>query len=86
MSRREVISQCSQYNHKTIDRIRQTVLSLGYWYTNDQLLDNTKTKSKEAEKASEKPERKSDSENKKGSKEQMKMMTREDKQVMKEME
>ena len=60
MSRREVMDQCSQHNHKSIDRIRQTVLSLGYWYVKEQLLDNAKKKSKETEKSSDNSERKSD--------------------------
>ena len=85
MSRREVMNQCSQHNHKTIDRIRQTVSSLGYWYNKDQLLDNTK-KSPSKPKKGQKSQKENLIAKKKGSKEQMKMMTREDKQVMKAME
>ena len=96
MSRREVKNQCSQHNHKSIDRIRQTVLLWGYWYTKDQLFDNTK-------KCRSKPKKRQNSQKdnlitiKKGkkrkqkkrtkiSKEQMKTMTKKEKLVIKTME
>ena len=85
------MNQCSQHNRKDIDRIRQTVLSLDYWYTKAQSLDTTK-KSPSTPKWRQKSHKKNLITTKKKKKrkierkEQMEMMSREEKQMMKTME
>ena len=94
---KKVTNQGSQHNHKSIDRIRQTVSLLVSWYNKDQLLDITKksrSKPKKGQKSQKdnlitiKKKGKKQKQKKKteGSKEQIKKMTKEEKPVIKTIE